>query len=106
MTPIPKPVPPSDRGDRGRLDANIGARHRTRARAPRSVAMTKKVVLVTGGSGLVGSAIREVIAGERPENEEWIFASSKVRDVRPKRARLVARGRARAIDRRRTERND
>jgi hypothetical protein len=66
----------------GRLDANIGARHRTRARASRSVAMTKKVVLVTGGSGLVGSAIREVIAGERPENEEWIFASSKVRDVR------------------------
>jgi nucleoside-diphosphate-sugar epimerase len=39
----------------------------------------KKVVLVTGGSGLVGSAIREVIEETKPEDEEWIFASSKVR---------------------------
>ncbi|CEF99874.1 NAD-dependent epimerase/dehydratase [Ostreococcus tauri] len=39
--------------------------------------MTKKIVLVTGGSGLVGSAIREVIEGEKPSDEEWIFASSK-----------------------------
>lgn len=38
----------------------------------------KKVVLVTGGSGLVGSAIREVIEAEKPADEEWVFASSKV----------------------------
>lgn len=41
--------------------------------------MAKKIVLVTGGSGLVGSAIREVIENEQPADEEWIFASSKVR---------------------------
>ena len=38
----------------------------------------KKIVLVTGGSGLVGSAIREVIEAEKPADEEWVFASSKV----------------------------
>ena len=43
--------------------------------------MAKKIVLVTGGSGLVGSAIREVIEGEKPSDEEWIFASSKVRET-------------------------
>ena len=30
-------------------------------------------MLVTGGSGLVGSAIREVIEETKPEDEEWIF---------------------------------
>jgi len=41
----------------------------------------KKVVLVTGGSGLVGSAIREVIEAEKPADEEWVFASSKDADL-------------------------
>lgn len=38
--------------------------------------MSKKV-LVTGGSGLVGSAIRQVVEQEPVEGEEWIFCSSK-----------------------------
>lgn len=38
-------------------------------------------VLVTGGTGLVGSAIAKVIGEERPEGEEWIFLSSKDADL-------------------------
>ena len=37
----------------------------------------KKRVLVTGGTGLVGSAIREVVESEKPSNEEWFYISSK-----------------------------
>jgi len=38
----------------------------------------KRIILVTGGSGLVGKAIETVInEGEKEENEEWIFLSSK-----------------------------
>lgn len=40
-------------------------------------AKTPKVVLVTGGSGLVGSAMRKVIEEDKPQDEEWIFLSSK-----------------------------
>jgi len=43
----------------------------------------KKIVLVTGGTGLVGSAIREVIEAEKPADEEWVYASSKVRSLGP-----------------------
>lgn len=43
--------------------------------------MSKKV-LVTGGSGLVGSAIKQVIDEESPKDEEWIFCSSKDADLR------------------------
>ena len=38
----------------------------------------KTVVLVTGGSGLVGSGIKEVVEEEARPNETWIFLSSKV----------------------------
>ncbi|XP_070507892.1 probable GDP-L-fucose synthase [Chironomus tepperi] len=38
-------------------------------------------VLVTGGSGLVGSAIKQVIADESPLDEEWFFCSSKDADL-------------------------
>lgn len=47
-----------------------------------------KVVMVTGGSGLVGKAIERVINDEqksnptRFDNEEWIFLSSKDADLR------------------------
>lgn len=43
----------------------------------------KKVILVTGGTGLIGSAIKYICEteGKRP-NEEWIFASSKDADLR------------------------
>lgn len=43
----------------------------------------KKVVMVTGGNGLVGKAIQEVLAnGEAREDEEWVFLSSKDGDLR------------------------
>ena len=38
----------------------------------------KKVVLVTGGSGLVGSGIKAVVEEEARANETWVFLSSKV----------------------------
>jgi hypothetical protein len=42
----------------------------------------KKVILVTGGSGLVGHAIQTVIQGEGREDEGWIFVGSKDADLR------------------------
>ncbi|CAB3989122.1 GDP-L-fucose synthase-like [Paramuricea clavata] len=42
----------------------------------------KKVIMVTGGTGLVGQAVRSIAeAEERRENEEWIFLSSKDGDL-------------------------
>lgn len=42
----------------------------------------KQVILVTGGTGLVGKAIEYVVEhGEKQPNEEWIFASSKEADL-------------------------
>jgi hypothetical protein len=41
-----------------------------------------KVVLVTGGSGLVGSAIKKVVeTEEKREDEKWIFLGSKDGDL-------------------------
>jgi NAD(P)-dependent dehydrogenase (short-subunit alcohol dehydrogenase family) len=42
----------------------------------------KKVVLVTGGTGLVGRAIQTVIQQEKRDDEEWIFVGSKDADLR------------------------
>lgn len=42
----------------------------------------KKVVLVTGGSGLVGHAIQTVIQKEERDDEDWIFVGSKDADLR------------------------
>ena len=42
----------------------------------------KKVVLVTGGSGLVGYAIKQEIEKEANSNETWHFLSSKDADLR------------------------
>jgi len=39
--------------------------------------MEKKVILVTGGSGLVGKGIEKVLETEKLEGETWIFLSSK-----------------------------
>lgn len=43
--------------------------------------MLKKTVLVTGGTGLVGSAIAELIKADSPADEEWIFVSSRDADL-------------------------
>lgn len=39
-------------------------------------------VMVTGGSGLVGRALEEVVRGDPQPNEEWIFLSSEDGDLR------------------------
>jgi len=43
--------------------------------------MTSKVILVTGGSGLVGRAIHSVVEAEAREDETWVFLSSKDGDL-------------------------
>jgi hypothetical protein len=40
-----------------------------------------RIVLVTGGSGLVGRAVQEVIAAAPVPNETWIYAGSKDGDL-------------------------
>jgi GDP-L-fucose synthase len=48
-----------------------------------SGAPARKCVLVTGGTGLVGSAVERVVkAGGGLEGEEWVFLSSKDADLR------------------------
>jgi FlaA1/EpsC-like NDP-sugar epimerase len=42
----------------------------------------KMVVLVTGGSGLVGKAIEKVVNESNNPNETWYFAASKDGDLR------------------------
>jgi len=41
----------------------------------------KNVILVTGGTGLVGSGLKTVIKSENRDNEVWIFLSSKETDL-------------------------
>lgn len=41
----------------------------------------KSVILVTGGSGLVGKGVQEVLETDKQPNEEWFFASSKDADL-------------------------
>jgi GDP-L-fucose synthase len=45
--------------------------------------VTQKVIMVTGGSGLVGSGIRMYVeqSDARPD-EEWVYLSSKDGDLR------------------------
>lgn len=46
------------------------------------MASEKKIILVTGGSGLVGQAIRQVTEQDPKENETFIFLSSKEADLK------------------------
>lgn len=39
--------------------------------------MGDKVILVTGGSGLIGKAMENLVTKEKPENEKWVFVNSK-----------------------------
>jgi GDP-L-fucose synthase len=43
-----------------------------------------KVILVTGGSGLVGSAIRTIVETQKEAlpDEQWIFTNSKEADLK------------------------
>lgn len=46
----------------------------------------KRIILVTGGSGLVGQAIKSVVNTETNDegtpNETWVFCGSKDGDLR------------------------
>lgn len=44
------------------------------------------VVLVTGGTGLVGRAMQEVISRRSPDGEQWVFVGSKQADLTDYRA--------------------
>ena len=46
------------------------------------MAERERVVLVTGGTGLVGRALQEVITREKLPQERWVFLSSKDGDLR------------------------
>ena len=39
------------------------------------------IVLVTGGTGLVGKGIETIVNSDKQENETWYFASSKDADL-------------------------
>jgi GDP-L-fucose synthase len=47
---------------------------------------SKDIILVTGGTGLIGKAIEDVLNSSGPYgkrcNEEWIFSSSADADLR------------------------
>ena len=43
--------------------------------------MAKSVIMVTGGSGLVGKAIEAVVQCEGRDDEKWVFLSSKDADL-------------------------
>jgi hypothetical protein len=47
---------------------------------------TPSVVMVTGGSGLVGSAIKDFVTANPKEGETWVFLSSKDGDLRDRKA--------------------
>ena len=40
------------------------------------------IILVTGGTGLVGNALKTIIESDRNENEIWHFVGSKDADLR------------------------
>jgi hypothetical protein len=44
--------------------------------------METKVVLVTGGSGLVGKGIQQYLSESGAQNEKWIYLTSKEADLR------------------------
>jgi GDP-L-fucose synthase len=48
---------------------------------------SKKVIMVTGGSGLVGSGIRMYVEqSEARPDEEWVYLSSRDGDIRDRKA--------------------
>lgn len=47
-----------------------------------SASESKKTVLVTGGTGLVGKALEKVVEEQKVPNETWVFLSSRDADLR------------------------
>ncbi len=46
------------------------------------MATEKKIIMVTGGSGLVGKAIQKVAAEQGRADEEFVFLSTKDGDLK------------------------
>ena len=46
-----------------------------------SMSKNQNIILVTGGTGLVGKAIESVIKNDKCPNEKWIFVGSKDADL-------------------------
>jgi len=46
----------------------------------------KSVIMVTGGSGLVGMAIKNYVESNKRDSEEWVFLNSKDGDFRDRKA--------------------
>ena len=66
------------------IDAAAAAAAAAANSAPSSApaaASPKTVVLVTGGTGLVGQALREIVEADPVEGYEWYFAGSKDADL-------------------------
>jgi len=43
--------------------------------------LSGEVIMVTGGTGLVGMAMQEIVAAEKREGECWVFVGSKDADL-------------------------
>ena len=43
--------------------------------------LVEDIVLVTGGTGLVGRAVQEVISADPPAGQKWVFVGSKDADL-------------------------
>ena len=43
--------------------------------------LESEIILVTGGTGLVGRAVQEIIEQDKPQGETWVFIGSKDADL-------------------------
>ena len=48
----------------------------------RRIESSRRVYMVTGGTGMVGKAIEMFVEAEKREDEKWIFLSRKDGDLR------------------------
>ena len=48
---------------------------------PMAIPRPQSVVLVTGGTGLVGKALQEEVTRQGGRNENWVFVGSKECDL-------------------------
>jgi len=70
---------------RARVMADTTAANKDQANTSRQIKSmdTARVILVTGANGLVGMAVREQVASQKPDaGAQWVFVSSKDADLR------------------------
>ena len=63
-------------------DTTTGKNERECPPATKKSKSGRKVILVTGGSGMVGKALQKLVEDEKSLEEEWIFASMEDADLR------------------------